>query len=177
MKILVIEGSPHKNGTSNTLANEFIRGAKESGHSIDFYDAAKGNIHPCLRCDHCVLNGNCVQKDDGNDVLARVLAADLLVFVTPVYYFGMSAQLKTVIDRFYARNGEITRKHKKAMLITTAWDNNATIMSEIEKHFEIIFDYLHFENMGMLFGKGCGTVSMIPKQYYEQAYLMGKNLK
>lgn len=100
MKILVLAGSPHKNGTSNTLVREFARGAEEAGHSVKIYDAAKGNIRPCLGCDRCGMAGDCVQKDDGNAVLAELLASDMVVFATPVYYFGMSAQLKTVVDRF-----------------------------------------------------------------------------
>ncbi|MGM9645894.1 MAG: flavodoxin family protein [Eubacteriales bacterium] len=177
MRILVIKGSPHKNGTSNTLAKEFIRGAEESGHTVDVYDAAKGNIHPCLGCDGCGMSGTCVQKDDGNELLGRLLNSDMIVFVTPVYYFGMSAQIKTVIDRFYARSGEISSKRMKAAFIATAWDSNETVMQAIEKHFEIIFNYLHFEDEGKILGKGCGTVSMIPKHYYEDAYLLGKRLK
>ena len=64
MKILILTGSPHKNGTSNTLVKEFIKGAKESGHDIEVYDVAKGNMHPCLGCDFCGMDGDCVQKDD-----------------------------------------------------------------------------------------------------------------
>ena len=110
MNILVLTGSPHKSGTSNTLAKEFIRGAEESGHSVEIYDCAKGNIHPCEGCDFCGMNGDCIQKDDGNKVLNKLLKCDVVVFATPVYYFGMSAQLKMMIDRFYARNGAITVK-------------------------------------------------------------------
>ena len=176
MKILVLEGSPHKKGTSNTLAEEFVKGATDSGHEVEIYDVAKGNIHPCLGCDYCGMNGNCVQKDDGNMVLQKLLNADAVVFVTPVYYFGMSAQLKMMIDRFYARNGAITRKHMKAVLITTAWNNDNVVMSAIEKHFQIIFDYLNFENRGMLLAKGAGFVGMMPKSYYKQAYDLGKNI-
>jgi hypothetical protein len=176
MKILVLEGSPHKNGTSNTLANEFIRGAKESGHEIEIYDAAKGNIHPCLGCDRCGMSGNCIQNDDGNEVLTKLLASDLLVFVTPVYYFGMSAQLKMVIDRFYARNGAITSRRMSAILIATAWNNDNIVMSGIEKHFDIIFDYLSFRKKGMLLAKGSGTVSMMPERYKKQAYELGRNV-
>lgn len=176
MKILVLAGSPHKNGTLNTLVKEFVRGAQEAGHSVTVYDAAKGNIHPCLGCDHCGMSGDCIQKDDGNAVLAELLAADAVVFATPVYYFGMSAQLKTVIDRFYARNGAITRKNMKAALIATAWNDDEIVMKGIQTHFEIIFDYLHFRNAGMLLAKGSGTVSMMPSRYYTEAYELGKNL-
>ncbi|MDE6318199.1 MAG: flavodoxin family protein, partial [Lachnospiraceae bacterium] len=93
MNILILCGSPHREGTSNTLVKEFIKGAEEAGHRTTVYDCARGNIHPCLGCECCGMNGDCVQKDDGNEVLKKLLAADAVVFATPVYYFGMSAQL------------------------------------------------------------------------------------
>ena len=176
MKILVLAGSPHKNGTSNTLVREFARGAEEAGHSVKIYDAAKGNIRPCLGCDRCGMAGDCVQKDDGNAVLAELLASDMVVFATPVYYFGMSAQLKTVVDRFYARNGAITSKHMKAALLATAWNDDDTVMKGVETSFDIIFGYLSFKDMGRVLAKGSGTVSMMPQKYLRQAYLLGKNL-
>ena len=64
MKILVLKGSPHKNGSSNLLADEFIKGAKENNHQIEEFDVAHANIKPCLGCDHCGMNGPCIQKDD-----------------------------------------------------------------------------------------------------------------
>ncbi|MFX1570907.1 MAG: flavodoxin family protein [Promethearchaeota archaeon] len=176
MKILILTGSPHKNGSSNTLVKEFIKGAKESGHDIEVYDVAKGNIHPCLGCDNCGMDGDCVQQDDGNMVLQKILKAECLVFATPVYYFGMSAQLKTMIDRFYARTMEITRKRLKAVVITTAWNDDNIVMKAIELHFRTIFDYMHFENKGMLFARGSGTVNLIPSRYYIEAYNLGASL-
>ena len=61
------------------------------------------------------MNGDCIQKDDGNKLIKEVLSSECLVIVTPVYYFGVSAQLKMAIDRFYAQNGSIIRKHLKVV--------------------------------------------------------------
>lgn len=102
MKIVVIKGSPHKKGSSNLLAEQFARGAREAGHTLVELDAAHMDIHPCLGCEHCGMNGPCAQKDDIQQIRDALLSADMAVFVTPVYYFGMSAQLKMVIDRFYS---------------------------------------------------------------------------
>ena len=177
MKIIVLKGSPHPNGTSNTLAKYFIKGATESGHTVEEINVAmKDKIHPCLGCDQCGMNGNCIQHDDGNEILSKILNCDAICFVTPVYYFGMSSQLKMMIDRFYARNGAITSKRLKAVLITTAWNKDTTVMKGIANHFDIIFDYLNFEDRGRLYGKGCGTVYMIPEHYYNEAYNLGKNI-
>ena len=176
MKILIITGSPHKNGTSNTLAACFANGAEKSGHQVKFYDAAKGNLKPCLGCDRCGMAGDCGRKDDGNALLAELLSSDAVVFATPVYYFTMSAQLKTVIDRFYARNGAITSKHMKAVLLATAWNSNDIVMKGISMNFDIIFDYLNFVDCGRVLAKGSGTVSMMPEIYRSQAYELGANI-
>ena len=102
MKIMVFEGSPNKRGSSNLLATEFIHGAKAAGHLVQTVDAAHAEIHPCTGCIHCEYEGPCVQKDEMNRIREMILDADMLVFVTPVYYSGMSAQLKTLVDRFCA---------------------------------------------------------------------------
>lgn len=94
MKITVLEGSPHKNGSSNLLAKQFIKGAKEAGHFVTVLEAAHMDVHPCIGCEHCGMNGECVHNDDNRLIRDTLLGSDMVVFVTPIYYFGMSAQLK-----------------------------------------------------------------------------------
>lgn len=178
MKIVVLEGSPNKNGSSNTLANAFIEGAKEAGHSVDMIGAAHANIHPCTGCIHCGYEGPCVQKDDVDDIRARVLAADMMVFVTPLYYYGMSAQLKTLVDRFCAFNSSIQRKHMKSAMIAAAWNADGWTFEALEAHDKTLVRYLNLKDMGAVWGKGCGTPSMTKRsRYVQQAYELGKNLK
>ena len=93
MNIVILEGSPNKNGSSNMLAKEFACGAEEVGHNIKIVDAAHANVRPCTGCVHCGYEGPCVQKDDVNEIRHKILGADMMVFVTPLYYYGMSAQL------------------------------------------------------------------------------------
>lgn len=178
MKIVLLEGSPNKNGSSNTLANAFIEGAKEAGHSVDVIDAAHANIHPCTGCIHCGYEGPCVQKDDVDDIRARVLAADMMVFVTPLYYYGMSARLKTLVDRFCAFNSSIQRKHMKSAMIAAAWNADGWTFEALEAHYKALVRYLNLKDMGAVRGKGCGTPSMTKRsRYVQQAYELGKNLK
>ncbi len=91
MKVLVFKGSPHINGTTNTIRDEFIKGAKEKGLQIEIIDVAHILLHPYLGCNKCGMNGRCIQNDEGNTILDKILNSDCLVFVTPVYYFAMSA--------------------------------------------------------------------------------------
>ena len=148
MKIVLLEGSPNKNGSSNMLAEQFRKGAEEAGHSVQVIDAAHADIHPCIGCIHCGYEGPCVQKDDVNKIRQTILAADMMVFVTPLYYYGMSAQLKTLIDRFCAFNTSIQRKHMKSALLTVAWNNDTWTFEALESHYDTLVRYLNLEDQG-----------------------------
>lgn len=151
MNILVIESSPHKHGSSNLLADQFIKGAEESGHQVTVFDAARADLHPCLGCDFCGMNGPCSQKDDGEKLRKQILDADMMVLVTPLYYFGVCAQLKTVIDRFYSFTGKLDSKGMKTALIVAAWDSNEWTMTEVESYYDTLCRYMNFKNQGKNF--------------------------
>ena len=177
MKIVVLAGSPHKEGTSNTLVREFIRGAKEVGKEVEIIDLAHTDIHPCMGCDACGMNGDCVQKDKGNEILNKILDSYAIVFASPVYYYNVSSQLKMMIDRFYAKTMKITNKNLKAGVIMTSWKNDDEFTyGAIDKYFDTLFSYMHFQDIRRIYAKGSGTVSMMPKKYYEEAYKLGRNI-
>lgn len=177
MKIVVLKGSPHKKGSSAMLAGGFIKGAREAGHKVEELDVAHMNIHPCLGCDHCGMNGECVYKDDNRMVRDALLTADMTVFVTPIYYFGMSAQLKTVIDRFYSYTMKLSGRGLKTALITAAWDTNDDVMPYTAEHYKKLCRYMNFKDCGMILGTGCGTPSMTAgSRHMEEAYQLGKSL-
>ena len=177
MKIVVLEGSPNKHGSSNLLADQFIRGAEEAGHTVEIIDAAHADLHPCTGCIYCGYEGPCVQKDDMEQFRKQILNADMMVFVTPLYYFGMSAQLKMVIDRFYSFNGDLMTKQLQSALIVAVWDDKYWTMKDISAHYETLCHYLNFKDRGQILGKGCGTVSMTEDTIFpKQAYELGKSL-
>lgn len=178
VKIVVLAGSPNQNGSSNLLAGEFIRGAQEAGHTVEVIDAAHSDIHPCTGCVHCGYEGPCVQKDDVERFRKQILAADMLVFVTPLYYYGMSAQLKTLIDRFCAFNTSIQGKHMASAILAAAWNSDEWTFEALEAHYQTLVRYLNLRDMGAVWGKGCGTPSMTRHSPYpRQAYELGKSLK
>lgn len=177
MKILIIKGSPHKKGSSNMLAEQFTRGAKEAGHKVIEMDAAHMDINPCIGCEHCGMNGECVQKDDMTQIRDALLSSDMAVFVTPVYYFGMSAQLKMVIDRFYSYTIKLSSKHLRTALIATAWDSNDDVMPYLAEHYKKLCRYMHFTDIGMILGTGCGSPSVTAgSKHMEKAYKLGKSI-
>lgn len=102
MKVLIISSSPRKNGNSQCLCEAFAKGATEAGHHVDLVRLAEKKIGCCLACDACMRNGGtCIQKDDMQQLLALYQEADVLVLATPIYFYGISAQMKTFIDRTY----------------------------------------------------------------------------
>lgn len=175
MKILILEGSPNRKGPSNMLADYFRQGAEEAGHSVEIIDAAHAEIHPCMGCVRCGYEGPCAQKDGMEEIRGKLLNADMLVFVTPLYYYGMSAQLKILIDRFCAFNSSIQRKHMKSALLTAAWNADDWTFEALEAHYKTLVRYLNLEDMGMVLGYGCGTPSSTKhSRFPEQAYRLGK---
>ena len=177
MKIVILEGSPNKRGSSNMLAERFAKGAKEAGNEVGIIDAAHCHINPCKGCIACGYDGPCVQKDDMEWIKKEILSADMLVFVTPLYYYGMSAQLKILIDRFCAFSGSIQRKHMKSALLAAAWNNDGWTFDALEEHYKTLVRYLNLQDMGIISGRGCGTPFMTQQsEFPEKAYELGRKL-
>jgi multimeric flavodoxin WrbA len=160
MKIFIVEGSPHKNGSSNLLADSFIAGAREAGHEIDVFDAAGADIHGCIGCGACGMAGPCRWKDDMVSARERLLGADMVVLVTPLYYYQVSSYLKRFIERFYSFSGELTEKHLKSALIVAAWDSNDWTMDCVSAYYKTLCRYLDFQDQGMILGCGCGSLPL-----------------
>ena len=98
-KIFIVSSSPRKNGNSDFLAEEFARGAREAGHAVEKVNLRDMELKFCTGCLSCLKRGECILKDGVNALLPRVSGADVLVFATPIYYYEMSGQLKTFLDR------------------------------------------------------------------------------
>ncbi len=178
MKIIILQDSPNRRGSTYLLADSFRQGAESAGHTVEIIDVAHAGIHPCTGCVHCGYEGPCVQKDGVEDIRRKILSADMLVFATPLYYYGMSAQLKALIDRFCAFNSSLTRKHMKSALLAAAWNDDSWTFDALKAHYETLVRYLDFDDAGTILGGGCGTPSMTEHSIYpRRAYELGRNLK
>ena len=176
MNILVLTGSPRRQGNSAILADHFIRGASEAGHNVVRFDAALKSVHPCIACNNCGMDGPCVFEDDFDFVREHILPADLVAFATPMYYFGFSAQLKAVIDRFYAINGSI-HSPRKAVLLMTYANNSKRDESPITTHYEVLLDYLGWTDAGRVIAPGVWPAGAVERTNFpEQAYQLGRKL-
>ena len=178
MKIVVINSSPHseEQSTSRYLAQKFVDGAKSAGHEIFVFDAANEETNPCQGCDHCGMDGDCIFNDAiQKKLMPKMLEADLLVLVTPLYYFGMSAQLKTVVDRFYSRTSKLNGK--KSMIISTAWNTADWTMAALKNHYETLVRYMNWQDVGQVWATGCGYRSAVENsEFGDVAYKIGAAL-
>lgn len=102
-KVVVITGSPRKDGNSFAMTDAFIRAAEEKGHSVTRFDAAQKNVGGCHACETCYKTGKpCSFDDDFNEIAPALLEADVVVFSMPVYWYSIPAQIKAVIDKMYS---------------------------------------------------------------------------
>ncbi len=173
MNIVILQGSPNRDGSTAILADEFARGAAEVGHAVQRIDVAREDIHACAGCVACGYGaGPCVQRDGMGAILDEILSADMVVFATPLYYYGMTAQLKVVIDRFCSENTAISSRRLKAVLLAVAWNADDWTFDALVAHYETLCRYLDMTDCGQVLGYGCGTPRMTrhtdaPRQAYE----------
>lgn len=178
MKILILDGSPHPHGTTALLREAFTEGAKKQGHAVTTFHAARETLHSCLGCDHCRnTDEGCVHHDSMDRLNPLLLEADCVVFSTPLYYFGMSSQIKMVIDRFYANNGTLRSQNKKAILLAACGDTDDWALDALDAHFHALCHYLHWENAGELNAIGMYTPDDLKQSnYIEDARVLGSSL-
>ena len=176
-KVLIISASPRKGGNSDTLCDEFMRGALELGHTVRKVRLMEQKIGYCTGCGVCNQTHHCILKDDMEGLLNTMMAADVIVLATPVYFYAMNGQLKTFIDRCVPQYTEI--KNKDFYFIITAADTDKGIMEKvIESLRGFTRDCLeNAHEKGIIYGLGVwqmGDVKRSPA--LTEAYEMGKRV-
>ena len=176
-KILVLSASPRKGGNSDLLCDQFVIGAKESGNKVEKIFINDKKINYCTACESCrINNGKCIWKDDMAEILEKMIEADVLVMATPVYFYTMNGQLKTLIDRTVARYTEI--KNKEFYFIMTAADHSKESMERTLECFRGFTCCLSgAKEKGIIYGTGVWKKGEIKgSEFLEEAYNMGKNI-
>jgi len=174
-KILVLSSSPRKKGNSDLLCDQFLKGAQEMGYHAEKIFLKDKTINYCIGCGAC-LNGrkSCPQKDDMPEVLEKMIAADVIVMATPVYFYTMAAQMKTLIDRCCSRYTEIS--NKEFYFILTAADTNKGAMERTLEGFRGFTSCLTgAKEKGSILGIGAWNIGDIKKsEAMNLAYEIGK---
>lgn len=156
MNILVLNGSPRPRGNTKRMIEAFREGAESVGNTVEVIDVCQKQIGGCRGCEYCHTKGHgqCIQKDDMQQVYDRLKQADMLVLASPIYYHGLSGQLKCVIDRFYAAAypQKPPRLSKAAMILSSG---DADMYEGAVFSFKGDFlDYLGLEDMGVYTAHG-----------------------
>ncbi len=157
-KILIFNGSPRKKGNTSVLIEECIRGIKESGKDAEVFFLHNMKIKPCQFCDWCIKNNalNCVQKDDMNELYAKLIDSDAIIFASPIFWYTVSAQMKLFMDRLYALHGKdgYALRNKKVASILVYGDDDVerSGVNNAIGTLKHIFRYLRSEIIGIIHG-------------------------
>ena len=146
MKALLLNGSPRQ-GNTHTALEALKKGMNQlPDMDIQQINAAEAGVSPCIACQVCGSSSYCVADDDTNDILDAVAEADVIVFATPVYWWGMTAQLKVIIDKFYSKVKILnTLKKKVGVIVIGEAEQDDPQYEIIPKQFECICDYLGWD--------------------------------
>jgi multimeric flavodoxin WrbA len=175
--IVVLAGSPRKNGNTDKLAASFIDGAKSAGKTVTLFRVADMKIGGCLGCRHCFEEkGVCVRKDDMQGILDALLKADALVLASPVYYFGVTAQLKLAIDRTFALLSVGMPVTKAALLMTSGGGGVAAADGAVTM-FEKMCAFSEWDNAGtVIAGSLMKDGEIDTRGELEQAWKLGAEI-
>jgi multimeric flavodoxin WrbA len=176
-KVLILSASPRKGGNSDLLCDQFLLGAEESGNDAEKIFLRSRKINHCLACGACQSNGGkCVQKDDMAEILDKMIAADVLAMATPVYFYSMNGQMKTLIDRTYARYTRI--RDKDLYFIMTAAVTSKEALQRTLEGFRGFASCLGCaKEKGIIYGTGAWKAGDIKgSKAITQAYEMGKHV-
>lgn len=175
--VLVISSSLRKNSNSETLAKEFMRGAESSGNNVEFITLQDKEIKFCKGCLACQNTQSCVIKDDSNAIVEKVKNADVIVFATPIYYYEMSGQLKTLLDRGNPLFSS-DYKFREIYFITSAADTDIHTMDYAIGGIQgWIACFSQCSLKGVIKGLGLTNAGDVNgSEYIAEAYNMGKNV-
>ena len=154
MNILILSGSPRKNGNTDFLVEAFSKGAAEK-HHVEVVSVHDYNVRPCMGCNACFTNaGNvCVQKDDMAVIYSKLAESDMLVIASPVYFYGLSAQLKAVIDRCHNPIRD-TFHIRKAALILVGAASLPELFDSILAQYRLCLNFFHIKDAGHVLVRG-----------------------
>ena len=164
-KIVVITGSPRKNGNSFAMTDAFIKAAEAKGHTVTRFDAAMKNVGGCHACETCFKTGKaCSFDDDFNTITSDILEADAVVFTMPVYWYSIPAQIKGVIDRLFSFVvGGKDIAGKECALITCCEEDDMSVMDGVRIPLERSAALLKWHMVGEVLVPGVLNVGDVEK--------------
>lgn len=180
-KIVVLNGSPRKAGNTSALVREFTKGAESVGSTVTEFFLNGMDIHGCLGCfgGHSSRECPCVQKDDMNRIYPAVKECDVVVLATPLYYWNMSGQLRTAVDRLFALeegDGNLLRGNGRASALLMAAEGSG--FEDVVLYYDHLMEHLRWKNLGHVLAGGNMAVGDIEgKPELKEAYELGKSIR
>lgn len=175
--IVILMGSVRKGGNTDLLVQAFAEGA-EKNNTVEMISVADSKVSPCIGCNTCFeREGNrCFQEDDMQEIYEKLKAADVLVIASPVYFYGVSAQLKALIDRLHTpMRSEF--KIKKLALILVGAATLPELFDSIKVQYQLVLNYFKLEDAGMVLVRGAKDKGDVKNtEGLEEAYQLGLSI-
>ena len=179
-KIVILNGSPRKSGNTAALAKAFAQGAEGAENTVTEFFLGGMDIHGCKGCfgGHSSRECPCVQRDDMDKIYPAVRDCDVVVLASPLYYWNMSGQLRTAVDRLFALeegDGNLLRGHNRACALLMAAEGHD--FEDVLAYYEHLAAHLRWQNLGHVLAGGNGDVGdIVGKPELEQARALGASI-
>ena len=178
--IIILNGSPRRNGNTSALVEKFTQGARKAGHTVSEFFLGDMNIHGCKGClsGHSSRPCPCVQKDDMDRIYPAMRTCDVVVLASPLYYWNFSGQLRTAMDRLFAleeHDGNFLRGHNRACALLMAAEGHG--FEDALTYYQHLLEHLRWTDLGHVLAGGNMDVGDIDgKPELEQAYSLGNSI-
>jgi len=179
-KIVILNGSPRRKGNTSALVKAFTDGAESSGHTVTAFFLHDMDIHGCKGCfgGHSSKDCPCVQHDDMVKIYPAVRDCDVVVLATPLYYWNMSGQIRTCIDRLFALeegDGNLLRGHGRSSALLMAAEGHG--FEDVLTYYDHLMEHLRWQNLGhVLAGGNCDIGDIEGKPEIQEAYDLGRSI-
>ena len=179
-KIVILNGSPRRKGNTSALVKAFTEGAESAGNTVTEFFLDEMNIHGCKGCfgGHSSRECPCVQKDDMDRIYPAVKESDVVVLATPLYYWNMSGQIRTAIDRLFALeegDGNLLRGNGRSSALLMAAEGQG--FDDVLLYYDHLMEHLRWTNLGHVLAGGNGEIGDIEgKPEMQEAYDLGKSI-
>lgn len=174
---MILVGSVRKGGNTDLLTQAFAAGA-EKKHTVEILSVADYQVKPCVGCNTCFSReGNrCFQKDDMDQIYDKLKTADVVVIASPVYFYGISAQLKAIVDRLHTPMRNEFQIKKLALLLVGA-ATLPELFDAIKMQYQLVLNFFHLEDAGMVLVRGVKDIGDIKEtQALKEAYDLGRSI-
>lgn len=180
-KIVILNGSPRRNGNTSALVKAFTEGAMGAGNEVTEFFLGGMEIHGCKGCfgGHSSQACPCVQKDDMDKIYPAVREAEVVVLASPLYYWNMSGQIRIAIDRLFALEegeGNLLRGHERASALLMAAEGHG--FEDVVLYYDHLMEHLRWKNLGHVLAGGNGDVGDIQgKPELQEAFELGSSIQ